>query len=409
MRSSATSIEGGRRGGAGRAVTGRTDRRSHRAADSAPAAAAALAALLLAVSAAPAVAQPRPDAGEAAPWSETPARHHGYPAVAASALADELADVATDGARLTARAGDRSVEVVAGSPFYRVDGRVAQLANPPYLRDGGFWLPLQLLRRLDVAGAEAARAAAGTSGEARSERTGPWKVVIDPGHGGRDPGARGPSGVREKDVVLGIGKRLAERLSARDGIEASLTRTGDTFLPLAERSRMAVRRGADLFVSLHANAARDRRATGFETYFLGEARSERARRVALRENSAVRYEGGTGEEVSNEVQTILANMDLNMFREESRFLAGFVQNSLRSRIPSRDRGVKQNIFLVLVNASGSMPSILVETAFISNPEEERRLRSGPGQARIAEGLGEAIVEYFRERERRETVQTAARR
>lgn len=377
-------------------------------------AAAALAAVLLAASAAPAAAQPRSEAGAAAAWAETSDRHHGYPAVAASALSDALSEMTAEGARFTARIDGRELELLAGSPFYRVDGRVGQLANPPYRRDGGFWLPLQLLERLDVAGVEAARAAADGAGEAPGEeapsgRTGPWKVVIDPGHGGKDPGARGPGGVREKDVVLGIARRLAERLNRRDDVEASLTRTDDSFLPLDERSRIAVRRDADLFLSLHANAARNRNASGFETYFLGEARTERARRVALRENSSVRYEGGSGEEVSNEVQMILANMDLNMFQEESRFLAGYVQNSLRQRIASPDRGVKQNIFLVLVNASGSMPSILVETGFISNPQGERRLRSGEGQERIADGLSQAIVEYFQERERRETVQTAARR
>lgn len=377
-------------------------------------AAAAAAALLLAASAAPATAQPRSESGVAGAWTDTSARHHGYPAVAASALSDALSEMAVDGARLTARVDGRALELLAGSPFYRVDGRVGQLANPPYRRDGGFWLPLQLLDRLGVAGVEAARAAAGgpgeeSGGEARSGRTGPWKVVIDPGHGGKDPGARGPRGVREKDVVLGIARRLAERLNRRDDVEASLTRTDDTFLPLAERSRIAVRRDADLFLSIHANASRNRSASGFETYFLGEARTERARRVALRENSSVRYEGGSGEEVSNEVQMILANMDLNMFQEESRFLAGYVQNSLRRRVAGPDRGVKQNIFLVLVNASGSMPSILVEAGFISNPQGERRLHSGEGQERIADGLSQAIVEYFQERERRETVQTAARR
>lgn len=408
MRSSATRAEdvhGGRRH---RVASGNGSRdRGCRAGWAETGVAAALAALLVAAAATPAAAQPRSENGSSASWAESSARHHGYAAVAASALTDALTGVETDGARLTATAGGRSLELVAGSPFYRVDGRVAQLANPPYRRDGGFWLPLQLLEGLEVAGAEAARAAAG--GEAAPERSGPWKVVIDPGHGGKDPGARGPHGVREKDVVLGIAKRLAERLDERDDVEASLTRTEDTFLALDERSRIAVRRGADLFVSLHANAVRDRGATGFETYFLGEARTERARRVALRENSSVRYEGGSGEEVSNEVQTILANMDLNMFQEESRLLAGFVQNSLRSRIPSPDRGVKQNIFLVLVNASGSMPSILVETGFISNPAGERRLRSDDGQGRVAEGLSQAIVDYFQERERRRTVQTTARR
>ena len=378
-------------------------------------AAVLLAALVLAACAAapPASAHPRagPAGGSSAPCCEDAERHRGYPVVAASSLAGErLRKVRVRDDVLRARAGDRSLELVVGSPFYRLGGEVRQLANPAYVQDGRLWLPVELAHRLagDVRAA-AGSEGSGDAGPVAENRQGPWKVVVDPGHGGRDPGARGPNGTREKRVVLDIAQRLKERLAGREDIEVVLTRTDDEFIPLAERSRFAVRQEADLFVSIHANAARARRARGFETYFLGEARTERARKVAMRENASVRYEENGQGEVPEDLQVILANLDLRGYQRESSYIAGMMQNALRRRLSVPDRGVKQNIFLVLVNASGSMPAVLVETGFLSNPRTERRLASEEGQAEIAEGLADAVVGYFRDRERRESVQTASRR
>lgn len=338
-------------------------------------------------------------------------RHRGYPVVPAADLAgQQLQKVYVRHDVLRGRNEGRDLELVVGSPFYRLGGEVHQLANPAYVRDGHFWVPVELVRRLTGEGVADGKGSTDDGAEqaVRANR-GPWKVVIDPGHGGRDPGARGPSGTLEKDVVLAIARRMKQRLEERDGIEAVLTRHGDDFVPLAERSRSAVREGADLFLSLHANSARNRRARGFETYFLGEARTERAREVAMRENASVRYEEDGQGEVPDDLQVILANLDLRGYQRESSFVAGMVQNALRGRRSAPDRGVKQNIFLVLVNASGSMPAVLVEAGFLSNPRSERALTDEGDQDEIASGLAEAVERYFQERERRESVQTASRR
>lgn len=356
-------------------------------------------ALALLFAAAPLLGQ----AGSSAPSGG----ERGSPASASGAYASVGADgtvgagwtVTSEAAdRLLLSRGERRVVLQVGNPFARVGGEVVPLANAPIRRGGELLVPNELLDRMSGAGAA----------ERASRRQTPWKIVLDPGHGGRDPGAHGPRGTREKDVVLAIARKVRQKLRSASGIEPILTREDDRFLPLAERSRRAVKEGADLFLSLHANAARDRRAKGFETYFLGEARTEWARKVAMRENSAVRYEDRSGESATSDVQAILANMDLNLFREESSFLAGTIQNALRERVSAPDRGVKQNIYLVLANAGGSMPAVLVEAGFISNPESERRLRSDAGQEAVAEAVAEAVVRYFRERERRQGVYTAAR-
>ena len=322
-----------------------------------------------------------------------------FPVVSTGELSEAGWSVrAEEAGRVVLERDGRALVFQVGNPFARRGDRVVALANAPVRAGGEVWLPREGLGELDA-----------EAGEDRLvRRRTPWKVMVDPGHGGRDPGARGPRGAREKDVVLSVARKVAAKLREVPGIEPVLTREEDRFVPLAERSRMAVKAGADLFLSLHANAARDRSARGFETYFLGEARTEWARKVAMRENSAARYEDRDGASATEEVQVILANMDLNLFREESSYLAGTVQNALRRRVSAPDRGVKQNIFLVLANAGGSMPAVLVEIGFLSNPDSERRLRTDEGQEAVAEAVAEAVQRYFRERERRQGVQAASR-
>ncbi len=217
--------------------------------------------------------------------------------------------------------------------------------------------------------------------------------MLDPGHGGRDPGTTGRRGTREKDVVLAIAKIVHAQLTAIGGVEPILTRDRDVLIPLEKRSQLAVAQEADLFVSIHANASRSRSAQGFETYFLGEARTEESREVAMRENSAVQYEGGGEGPRPEDVQFILAQLNLASFQRESSRIGGYVQNSLRDELRTPDRGVKQNVFWVLVGSTGSMPSILVEIGFLSNEQEEKLLRSGAGQQRVAQAIVNAITAY----------------
>jgi N-acetylmuramoyl-L-alanine amidase len=216
-----------------------------------------------------------------------------------------------------------------------------------------------------------------------------WHVVIDAGHGGKDPGAIGPSGLMEKDVVLDIARRLRERMQQELQWRVTLTRDSDIFIPLEERTAIANAKGADLFVSIHANSAERPDAHGIETYFLDLASDEQSMRVAARENAT------TMSKVSD-LQRILRDLQMTSKRNESSLLAGSVQQALvqapKGGKNGRDLGVKHAPFLVLMGAE--MPSILVETGFVSNPGEERKLADPKYRAQAARAIFEGIKEYF---------------
>jgi len=218
------------------------------------------------------------------------------------------------------------------------------------------------------------------------------KVVIDPGHGGKDPGAIGPTGVREKDVVLAIAIKLQEKIKERLRLEAILTRESDRFLPLEERTALANTKKADLFVSIHTNAHKNRRVYGISTYILNVATDEEAARVAAFENSV------SAKRISD-LEKILNELMLNSKINESSRLADAVQDGLMKRLPNRysrvkSLGVKQAPFYVLIGAQ--MPSIMVETSFITNKREEYRLKSAAYQDSLAEGILSGIRQYIRQ-------------
>lgn len=218
------------------------------------------------------------------------------------------------------------------------------------------------------------------------------KVVIDPGHGGHDPGAIGRHGTREKDVTLAIAKRLKRYLEREVGVKVYLTREDDRFVPLRDRAKFANKVGAKLFISIHANANRSRRVGGVSTYFLGPAKTEEAREVARLENSAIRYEDDIHayEDLEDE-NFILAAIAQNAFHQESQDLAALIQQNLARLTGIEDRGVKQAGYYVLIGAS--MPNVLVETAFISNPNEERLLRNRDFQDKVARAIAKGIKEF----------------
>jgi N-acetylmuramoyl-L-alanine amidase len=215
------------------------------------------------------------------------------------------------------------------------------------------------------------------------------KIVIDPGHGGHDTGTIGPKGLEEKDLVLEVGRRLGNVLQARLGAEVIYTRTDDTFVPLETRTAIANQERADLFVSIHANSSRDPEARGVETYYLNFTSSSEALEVAGRENA-------TSDKSIHELQELVKTIALKEKIEESREFAADVQRSLHSGLASRnpgirDRGVKRAPFVVLIGAN--MPSILAEISFVSNPGDERRLRTADYRQRIAESLYRGIARY----------------
>lgn len=365
-------------------------------------AASLIAATLLVCAAATAPAQPASVADMAID------SRFGYPAVSTEDLARiGFTDVQARAGVVSAMLNGARIQLYAGSPFFRYGKAVYQLPNAPYDADGAYWVPVSLLtgwtdrsprpRSADVvrpAGDVAAGGAEPGDPEAVPGRPmRPLRVVIDPGHGGRDPGTIGRRGTREKDVVLAIARRVHAKLSSTPGVQPILTRDRDVLIPLRKRSQLAVAQEANLFVSIHANASKDRQTQGFETYFLGEARTELSREVAMRENSAVQYEEEGGAPRPDEIQFILSGLSLASYQRESGRLGGYVQNSLRGSMRTPDRGVKQNVFWVLVGATGSMPSILVEVGFLSNAEEEKLLRSAAGQQRVADAIVSAIVAY----------------
>lgn len=222
-------------------------------------------------------------------------------------------------------------------------------------------------------------------------------VVIDPGHGGRDPGNPGryfPKGVFEKDVNLSIGRLLRADLSRR-GIVASLTRTSDTLIDLHDRAGYC-RADCDLFVSVHVNSLPSGRrspvANGIETYFLSEAKTEDQRRVARMENDAIRFESPDAQVVEGALATIVKDLQQNEYLRESARLAELVQQRVAAVHPGQDRGVQQAGFYVLNTAR--RPAILVETGFATNKADGAFLSSSAGQRRIASAIADGIVAYL---------------
>ncbi len=224
------------------------------------------------------------------------------------------------------------------------------------------------------------------------------RVVLDAGHGGKDPGAIGKYGTKEKDVVLDITKRLGRLIEKNTSIKVVYTRDEDVFVPLMDRTKMANDANGKLFVSIHANANKNRKIQGFETYLLRPGKSQDAIEVASRENSVIeledfkdQYADLTGENL------IMATMAQSMFMKESEDLAAIIQMELDKRLTTPNRGVKQAGFYVLIGAS--MPNALVEVGFLSNPHEEKLLKQSKYKQSIAEAIFAGIKHFKYSREK----------
>ena len=414
--------------------------RRHRATTPSTAARAAMAAL--AAVAATAVLTPAASAqlppplnveGVGEPVSVNVAMHRGYPAYPAWVLRalGARVDQTGRGTRVVLDADTISFE--AGSPFFHHDGRVWQLVEPAYEEGGVFYLPHQLFaewlparfdesvryadghlmlsNRAVEAGTDPGKG--GSGGNSASSATAPAGdaptpagpdplgrpagaplVIIDPGHGGSDPGRIGPSGLKEKDIVLQVSKRLARELAER-GYEIRMTRTTDTLIGLYDRAPMANRWRGDrpgLFLSIHANGVSDRRANGFETFFLSDPKTEDERRVAEMENASLAYESPNRPVSSAHTDVILNGLLNDFFVQSSYTLAGLVQEEMSGFHRGHNRGVKQAGFVVLIGAF--MPAVLVELAFMSNPAEERLLGSGTFQVESAKAIADAVDRFF---------------
>ncbi len=222
-------------------------------------------------------------------------------------------------------------------------------------------------------------------------------IVIDPGHGGKDPGAIGKKGTQEKTIVLQVAKRLKPLLEEHLNVRVVMTRDKDVFVPLSERGKIANAAGGKLFLSLHCNAAHNKRARGIETYFLAPARRERALKVALAENSVIKYEETTAEYPDlNDEGYILTAMAQSHFMKESEELASVVQDKTSRTLNLPNRGVDQAGFYVLIGAS--MPAILFEMGFLSHPKEEMLLRSAQFQQQLVEAICQSVEEFVNRRQ-----------
>lgn len=230
---------------------------------------------------------------------------------------------------------------------------------------------------------------AGSYSLARQLGLGVRRIVIDAGHGGHDPGTTGRGGLQEKDLVLDVALRLERLVRQELGAEVILTRSTDVFIPLEERTAIANSRGADLFLSIHANASRNSKARGIETYFLNFAQNPHAEAVAARENA---ISAATLKDLQNLVKAITLNSKI----DESRDFAAAVQENMvkgvRSQHPVPDRGVHTAPFYVLIGAN--MPAVLAELAFVSHPDDERRLRSPEYRELLARSLLTGVRTYL---------------
>lgn len=226
---------------------------------------------------------------------------------------------------------------------------------------------------------------------ARQLGLGVQTVVIDPGHGGRDPGAISRKGLKEKDIVLDVALELKKLLEAGMGLKVILTRESDIYIPLENRTVIANQQKADLFISIHANAHRSRKRRGVETFYLNFSPDPQVNEIAAQENA-------TSTKTISEMEAIIKKIVQNSKILESRDLAEKVQLNMVKCLSRRygdieNLGAKGGPFWVLIG--GNMPSILVEIAHLSNPQEEERLRSPAGRRQAAQGIYEGIAEYIR--------------
>ncbi len=235
----------------------------------------------------------------------------------------------------------------------------------------------------------AAATAAGRLSLTRALGLKPRRVLIDPGHGGHDTGSVGPSGLREKDVVLDVAKRLGELLESTLGAEVLYTRQTDEFVPLEDRSHLAAKQGADLMISIHCNSARSSRVRGIETYYLDITDDAWSLSVAAAENAATSRSVG-------ELGGLLAKITQHEKTDESRELAAKVQARLYAGLAKhsssiRNRGVRSAPFVVLVEAE--MPAILAEIGFLSNPNDEALMRKPSYRQEVAQHLLAGMTDY----------------
>ena len=304
--------------------------------------------------------------------------------------------------------GDKKIKITNQIAFIMIDGNLFQLSSKVVKQNNSYYVPtdsfLNIVNNLsnnisinrstnEISLSKLSdNLAKAVKVDIRNEKE-KWEfktIVIDAGHGGKDPGAVGYRGTKEKDIALDVAKRLEKKLSKNMKVKIVMTRDEDIFLRLSERTKIANENNGSLFISIHTNAAEDRRASGFETFFIGQNKNEAAVRAAARENAVLELEGSTGKKLTDE-DLIKATIAQSAFASKSELFASLVQKEIKKRVQSKDRGVKQAGFYVLMGAS--MPNVLVELGFISNPSEEKKLRSPQYRDQLATAIYRAVEQY----------------
>ncbi len=287
---------------------------------------------------------------------------------------------------VTLTGNSHRVTLRVGEGLVLVDGKPVKFDEPADLYQGMIVVPRkikkQVLDRLFKDIAPASRAAFPVSKIK--------KIVIDPGHGGRDPGAIGRSGLKEKKVNLDIAKRLHNILKA-EGVEVVMTRSGDTFVSLAARAQIANDSGSDLFLSIHANANRVKSMNGFEVYYINPNIGDASRSYNSAKKDELIFNEDCFADSSTQVKAILWDMIYTHARAEAIELSGSICRSAKENLGVEVLGVKKGRYAVLKDAH--MPAILVEVGFLSNSKEERMLNNAYYRQKIAESIAEGISDY----------------
>jgi len=216
------------------------------------------------------------------------------------------------------------------------------------------------------------------------------RIVIDPGHGGKDSGSIGLNGIKEKDITLAIARRLKEQIEARMQVAVLMTRTGDEYVPLEQRTAFAQVKQADLFISIHANYSKDNKIGGIETFFLGLTKDPRAQLIAAIENATAQQNLN---QLEDTIKQITMYEKMNESREFARKVHRQLYKSMKKTLSStRDRGVKKAPFVVLIGTD--IPAILVEIGFISNKKEAEIIGSQKGQEKVAGAIYKGVEDYL---------------
>lgn len=301
----------------------------------------------------------------------------------------------------------RTVEAVGGAKgrdYYLINIRMKSrnfsydqftLTNPPQLVIDITLTEDELQRREQISGEDKTEKKESQASQPPFQSSRDKKVIIiDPGHGGLETGAKGKFGTEEKNITLAIGLKLKSVIERNLAAQVVLTRDKDIDFSLDSRAAIANNNRADVFVSIHTNSSYRKDARGSETFFLSRnATDEEARRLAYLENNSAEVESGIVNDNKNEIQMILWDMAQAAYLKQSSQLAEFIQKELNVLLGTENRGIKQAPFKVLTGVA--CPAVLVEVAFISNPEEERRLGTDEFQNNVAQAVYRGLVNFLR--------------